>query len=104
MHQGGFGERKKKEKKEEEDWQQTVAQVPIFKKYIYILIKIKFYINIKFTYIILASIIWCKDWGKKLDWITKEVTILFENGSFLWLSARICKDSKLTVSWQEKSK
>ena len=31
MYCGGFGE-KKKEKKKKEDWQQLLAQVPIFKK------------------------------------------------------------------------
>ena len=29
---GGFGEKTQKGKKKEEDWQQLLAQVPIFKK------------------------------------------------------------------------
>ena len=29
---GGFGEKKKKNQKKKEDWQQLLAQVPIFKK------------------------------------------------------------------------
>ena len=29
---GGFGENKIKQKKQKEDWQQLLAQVPIFKK------------------------------------------------------------------------
>ena len=29
---GGFGEGKKKQEKKEKDWQQLLAQVPIFKK------------------------------------------------------------------------
>ena len=32
---GGFGEKKKKKGEEEEDWQQKLAQVPIFKKKCY---------------------------------------------------------------------
>ena len=41
---GGFGEKKKKKEKKEKDWQQMLAQVPIFKKTI-------------------ANVAKCKHWG-----------------------------------------